>query len=303
MKALIPDGVGSVLMSVAPEPSPGPDEALVAVEAFSLNRGETFQLEQPRPGWRPGKDIAGTIVRGAADGTGPRAGSRVVGHPPQAGWAELVAVPVRQLAELPDCVSSTVAASLPLAGLTALRLLRAMGPVSSRRVLITGASGGVGHFVVEFAAAQGATITALVGSLDRGERLRELGADNVVTDLDTTEGRFDVIIDSVGGQMLQRAWRRLTDDGLIIWMGQASLSAPTLDFFDWTGGSNATMRKFHYAEPAGNDAEDLATLVRLVVKGCLHPQIGQLQRWTETPEVIEHLIKRRVRGKAVMEVA
>src|SRR5262249_58824490 len=94
-----------------------PHEALVEVVAFSPNRGETFQLEQPRPGWRPGKDIAGTVMRQAADGTGPRLGQRVVGHPDHEGWAERVAVPTDRLVVVPDTIDLTVAAALPLAGL------------------------------------------------------------------------------------------------------------------------------------------------------------------------------------------
>src|SRR5881227_1274645 len=80
------------------EPELRPNEALVAVHAFSLNRGE-LRLFQVRPeGWRPGQDIAGVVVRAAADGSGPAAGSRVVCYLDWEGWAERVAVPVRRLA-------------------------------------------------------------------------------------------------------------------------------------------------------------------------------------------------------------
>jgi hypothetical protein len=119
--------------------------------------GRDLLLEQPRPGWRPGKDIAGTVTRQAADGTGPRPGQRVAGHPDQDGWAERAAVPTDRLVVVPDTIDLTVAAALPLAGLTALRLLRLAGPAASRRVLVTGASGGVGHYFTELAADQGAT--------------------------------------------------------------------------------------------------------------------------------------------------
>lgn len=147
MKALIPTGRPEALVELAdvamPEPAPG--EALVKVEAFSVNRGEIFRLEDPRPGARPGKDIAGLVVQAAADGAGPAAGQRVAGHPEEGGWAEYAAVPAASLAPLPDSVPVTQAAALPLAGLTALRLLRTAGNVIGRRILLTGASGGVGH--------------------------------------------------------------------------------------------------------------------------------------------------------------
>src|SRR4051812_31282887 len=135
MKALIPTGdpAEPVVFGDVPEPSPGPNEALVKVEAFSINRGETFKLETPAPGDRPGKDIAGLVVQPAADGTGPAGITRVVGHVMAGGWAEYVAVPASALTELPDTVSGAQGAALPLAGLTALRLLRAAGFVLGRR--------------------------------------------------------------------------------------------------------------------------------------------------------------------------
>src|SRR6266545_3924437 len=123
MKAMVADGSGSVGLADVDEPRAGPDEAVVEVEAYSVNRGETFLLEHPRDGWRPGKDVAGRVVVAAADGSGPAVGARVVGHPESGGWAERVAVPTTALTELPANLLAEIAAPLPLAGLTALRLL------------------------------------------------------------------------------------------------------------------------------------------------------------------------------------
>lgn len=89
MKAMLPgstaDATKPVVLGEAPEPEPAADEAVVAVEAYSVNRGETFQLDggldRRWAGWRPGKDVAGTVIRAAANGTGPTAGTRVVAHP------------------------------------------------------------------------------------------------------------------------------------------------------------------------------------------------------------------------------
>ena len=169
MRALVPTAKTDDLVVIddVPEVATSDDQALVAVEAFSVNRGETFLLEKPRPGWRPGKDVAGVVVEAAPDGSGPDVGRRVVAHPPAAGWAERVAVPTAAIAVLPDTVDVLTAAALPLAGLTAMRLLDRSGPVLGRRVLITGASGGVGHYLVELAAAAGAEITAVSASTSR----------------------------------------------------------------------------------------------------------------------------------------
>ena len=127
MRAMIADGRGSVRLGEADEPVPAAHETVIAVEAYSVNRGETFQLEAPLRGWRPGKDVAGTVVSEAADGSGPPAGARVVGHAGGFGWAERAAVATSAVAVLPDSVHVATAAALPLAGLTALRLLGGPG--------------------------------------------------------------------------------------------------------------------------------------------------------------------------------
>jgi NADPH:quinone reductase-like Zn-dependent oxidoreductase len=247
--------------------------------------------------------VAGTIVQAAADGTGPTLGERVVGHPDEGGWAERVAVPVDRLVAVPDTIDLTVAAVLPLAGLTALRLVRVAGSVASRSVLVTGASGGVGHYFVELAAAQGALVTAVSRTAERGKRLRALGATDVVTTVERSVGPFDIGIDSVGGTTTPAVWHKLTPHGTLIWCGQASRARPRLDFFDWEGATSGTIRRFHYLEDEVEVATDLETLVRLVDDGRLHPEIGTVQPWRDVANVIADLTERRVRGKAVLTIA
>jgi NADPH:quinone reductase len=298
-----PDAPGRTALADVPEPEPAADEALVAVEAYSVNRGETFLLEAPREAWRPGQDVAGHLERAAVDGSGPPAGTRVVAHVPAAGWAPRVAAPTDALAALPDSVAATTASTLGVAGLTALRLLRFSGALVGRRVLLTGASGGVGHFVTELATAQGALVTAVSASPERGARLLALGAAEIVTDVETAEGPFGVIFESVGGPSLEAAIARLEPHGTLLWFGGASRQPARLDFFSAMSAPYATIMPFSYWRTGARDADDLATLVRLVAGAHLHPEIGVLADWRETPEVLVALSERRVRGKAVLTVS
>lgn len=305
MRALIPTSLAGSLVSLSdeiPEPEPTGDQLVVEVEAFSINRGEAFLLDPPAPGWRPGKDIAGRVARPAANRGGPVAGSRVVAHAEHSGWAERVAVSVHGVAALPDHVPSTVAAALPLAGLTAIRLLREAGPLASRRLLVTGASGGVGHYLVELAAQQGALVTAVTSSPERGARLLELGAVDLVQAVADASGPFDVVMESVGGNGVMDALRAVRADGLVLWFGQASGTAPVIDFFDWGVPFGVDLRRFGYQHGSTSDATDLATLVRLVASDRLHPEIGLVQDWRDTPAAIESLLRREVRGNAVLTI-
>src|SRR6266700_1123919 len=125
------------------EPEPAPDEAIVEVHAFSLNRGELALLAGRPEGWRPGQDIAGVVVKAAADGSGPKEGTRVVALVDGAGWAQRAAAHTARMATLPDNVSFASAATLPVSGLTALRTLRYGGSLLGHFVLITAASADV----------------------------------------------------------------------------------------------------------------------------------------------------------------
>ncbi|WP_030684450.1 zinc-binding dehydrogenase [Streptomyces sp. NRRL B-1347] len=300
MHRLIPTGEAArpVVFAEFPQPAPEPGEALIKVEAFAPNRGETFLLENPRPGALPGKDVAGLVVQAAADGSGPGIGTRVVGHPAQGGWAEYATVPTHSLAVLPDSVDSVRAAALPLAGITALRLLRTAGSLAGRRVLLTGASGGVGHYVTELAVGAGAELTAVTATPARGERLAELGA-HVVHEVEAAQGPFDVVLESTGGPDLPLALSKVRPGGTLVWFGQASRTPVTLDFFQLLGGpERVTIQHFHYAgAPYGSD---LAALVSLMEQGRLHPEIGRVTDWAHTADTLVDLRERRIRGKAVL---
>jgi len=175
-----PDAPGRLVIRSVPEPTPDRDEAIVRVRAISLNRGEVRRAGMAAAGWRPGWDLAGVVERAAADGSGPSVGARVVGFLPEGAWAQRVAVPKSALAELPDKVTFSQAATFPVAGLTALHALSKGGLALGRRVLVTGATGGVGDFAVQLARLAGAHVTANVRRADQIAAVRQLGAHEVV---------------------------------------------------------------------------------------------------------------------------
>ena len=283
-----------------PDPEPARDEVVIAVEAYSINRGEVILLRGPaRENWRPGADVAGRVVVAAVDGSGPAVGARVAAHAEQGGWAQRVAVATGGVAELPDAVSFEDASTLGVAALTALRLLRVVDDVSGRRLLITGASGGVGHFLTELAVTRGAEVTAVS---HRGDRLRALGA-TVVEDV--AGGPYDVVFESVGGATLVNAIRVTAPGGTLVWLGEASGEPATLHFFDVAGGDGppAAIVPFSYWRTGASDADDLAILVRLVAGGWLHPVVGVVEDWAETPRLLRALAGRELTGKAVLRVS
>lgn len=305
---LAPHGFAVELREVQ-EPEPAPGEVVVEVRAMAINRGEIRLLAARPDGWRPGQDVAGVVSRAAADGSGPPEGTRVVAWPEQAGWAERVAVPSDLVAPIGDATTFSAAATLPVAGVTALRLLRAGGELLARRVLVTGAAGGVGRFAVELAARGGAQVTGVTRNADRAAGLTDLGAGEVVHDVEGTSGPFDVVLESVGGASLSavvgRGTARLVAPrGVVLVFGNSSGESSTIDFRDFAGLGGARIEIFRVYESGQQPSfgEDLRRLVALVDGDRLHPQVGLEVSWTDANTALEALAARKVEGKAVLLV-
>jgi NADPH:quinone reductase len=284
-----------------PEPDPAPGEFLLDVRAYSVNPGELLLIERRPRDWRPGQDLAGVVLRAAADGSGPPAGARVAVRLDWEGWAERAAVPVHLAARLDDRVSFEQAVTLPIAGLTALRALRRGGAVLGRRVLVTGATGGVGQFAVQLAALAGARVTAQVRDPEQTEATLRLGATDVVTDLDDpTLGPFHLVLDGVGGPVLVAALHRTAPDGVVVTYGGGK-GAATLTISDFARQAhNAAVIGFISEHPVETKGEDVAVLADLVARDLLHPVIGRVDDWSRTPQALLALAAREFGGKAVL---
>lgn len=298
MRALVidPNAPERIALGEVPEPAVGPGQVGVRVAAVSLNYGE-LPAHGGEAGEVRGWDAAGTVVQAAADGSGPPVGARVVTMGPR-GWAELRAADTASLAVVPEGLDLGVASALPVAGGTALQALRALGGVVGRRVLVTGASGGVGRFAVQLARLAGAHVVAVVGSPARGAGLAELGADEIAVGIEAVREPVFGVIENVGGPTLVRAFQLLEPGGSVVSVGGASREPAVFPPYA-TVGPRRSLVSFTLGPGL---AADLAYLLELVRQGRLDPQIAWRGPWTRAAEASQALRERRVNGKAVLDV-
>lgn len=295
-----PDSATGLRLAKVEEPRPSANEALVSVHATSLNRGELRLLTIRPKGWIPGQDIVGVVERAAADGSGPAVGTRVAALVDQAGWAERVAVPTDRLAVLPDDVSFASAATLPVAGTTALRTLRYGGDLAGQQVLITGASGAVGRFQIQIAREQGASVTAIAAAR-HAEDLRGLGAEQVVELIELAEGPFSLITELVGGQSLAHAIERVAPGGTIVMFGSSSGELTPVGFRQFVPGhEGARLQTFAYYTSGSDIGADIASLLALVAAGRLETRVAMTMPWTDIAQALDALRQRSFSGKAVL---
>jgi NADPH:quinone reductase-like Zn-dependent oxidoreductase len=297
------------LQSVA-LPNAAPDDVTVRVTAISLNRGEVNRaLSQPTAGARPGWDFAGVIDELASDGSGPPVGTRVVGMLGTGAWAERIRSPSHAVAALPDAVTDAQAATLPVAGLTALHALRQGGLLLGRKVLVDGTTGGVGHLAVQLAAAAGAEVYGHVRRADQCAMIAEWCGDRIIVAADMRAaaacGPYHLILDSVGGSALSAALTMLQPNGTCVTFGVSEAPTTTFEsgaFFRQGGVRLYGLILFHElrtVEPAG---AGLALLAAEIERGRLCPHIEIEAPWTDIATIARRLIAREFVGKAVLHV-
>jgi NADPH:quinone reductase-like Zn-dependent oxidoreductase len=305
-----PAAPGKLAVKAVELRDPDRDEIGVRVTAISLNRGETRRaLQVADAGWRPGWDFAGVVETEAADGSGPNAGTRVVGILPSGAWAERVNCRTHAVAALPDAVGDAEAATLPVAGLTALHALRQGGLLLGRKVLVDGASGGVGHLACQLAAAAGAQVWGHIRREEHRAALAEWCGDRVVLGRDVSaakaHGPFWLILDSLGGSALSAALGMLQPNGICVTFGASAASTVTFEspeLFRAGGARLYGLTLFHELMSVERAGIGLRLLAELVEAKKLRPQIAVEAPWSEAGTIARRLIDREFTGKAVLHI-
>jgi NADPH:quinone reductase-like Zn-dependent oxidoreductase len=317
MKAFIYERYGppeTLRMAEVDKPSLEAGEVLVKVLGASVNaadwhvlRGKPLFSRATLGLLRPKHQILGVDVAGrveaVGDGvTGFKAGDEVYANlldHGYGGFADYVSVPVTVAALKPANLSFEEAAATPMAATTALQGLGHHGDLQpTHKVLINGASGGVGSFAVQIAKASGAEVTA-VTSTPNLELVRSLGADHVL-DYTTTDAlgsgrRYDRILDTVGNRSVSDLRRGLATGGKAAVTGFTSVAK--LLGVSLRGGKDVAMVQAHVT------AKDLELLSELIAAGKLRPRIDRRYRFAELPAAIAYLEQGHARGKVVVEVA
>jgi NADPH:quinone reductase-like Zn-dependent oxidoreductase len=322
MKAIIFDHYGppeDLTLQEVPAPVPGGDEVLVKVRAAAVNaadwhvmRADPFLVRLRGGLFKPrvkrlGADVAGVVLAAGPAVTRFRAGDLVFGCLPFGTWgsyAEQVCAREEILALKPAPVSFEEAAAAPLAGLTALQALRNFGQLQAgQKVLVNGASGGVGTMAVQIAKALGAEVTAVCS--DRNLDLaRSLGADHVIDysreDFTRQVQRYDVIVAANGYHPLAAYKRALSPQGRYAMVGGAGRQMAEAIFLGpWQ--SEAGGRRLGWVDMKPNLA-DMQFLADLLEAGKLKPVIDRRYGLAQVPEAIRYLEEGHARGKVVITV-
>lgn len=311
MRAVLtdPNAPAHVVLGRAPAPTCNSDQALVRVRAVSLNRGELSRASFTPAGHPIGWDVAGVVEQQAADGSGPAPGTRVVGLSLASnGWAELVAVPTSYLAPIPDGVSDQDAAALPVAALTALYGLERTRRLLGQRVLVTGASGGVGMFACQLARLMGAVVIAQVRRSEYVDLVRKTGADEVVVD-ETGEvlaagEPFHLILDGVGGPLLGHVLATLQTGSTAVLYGVTGTATAEIGLAPFLFSGDGALQGFNLYHEARHEAPSrgLARLLALVQARKLDTFVTHTASWTDVRDVAAEYMTRKHPGKVVLVV-
>jgi NADPH:quinone reductase len=311
MRAVVtdPSAAPRLRVSDTAPPEPAANEALIRVEAFSLNAGEIRTALTATSSYVPGWDFAGVVDEAATDGSTPPKGTRIFGFVPQGAWAEYLVADSRMMAEIPDGVTNAQAAALPVAAVTALASLESAGTLLRRTVLVTGAAGGVGRFACQLANLAGADVVAVSRRPALPQQLRADGIASPSVFPTAAEaaaaGRYDVILDGVGGDTLAQALTALAPGGVCVSFGNGSGRPTSFDAVDFYHTPGARLEGFWLGRfiATGTDWRPmLAWLAELVRRDRLHTPIHAVRPWTEVAEAADRLAGHGVDGKIVLTV-
>jgi NADPH2:quinone reductase len=306
MRALVADPTASPALALAdvPEPAPEPGQLLIEIEAASVNRGEIRSAGRQPPGTVIGWDAAGTVAALGEGVTQFDVGERVVTLSPGGGsFAERVAVPAEWVAPLPGDCDFVTAAALPVAGVTALGILRLARAHAGDRVLITGAAGGVGLYAVQLALQARATVTGQAAGEARAAAVRAAGAEAMVHpgDGSPVEGEFDVVLDGIGGPMLGPLLEATARNGRVVVYGN-SADAPSTFRVETFYPKAITIYGFRVftSVPPDQAVKDMANLAEQAADGLLDVTVQATAPLPEALGLIRDLYDRKVTGKVVI---
>jgi NADPH:quinone reductase-like Zn-dependent oxidoreductase len=256
-----------------------------------------------------GWDVAGVVAAQARNGSGPPKGARVVGFSRRMrGWAERIALPTSDVAEIPANVLDVDAATLPVAGLTALYALERCERLLASRVLVTGATGGVGYFACQLARLMGAHVTALLRRKGQEALAKSLSVDETLVAPDgaglDAVPKFRVIIDGVGGPALGQLLTRLDDDGRAILYGVSAGQETTFAIRDLMLTGNGRAEGFYLTREIQIEraSKGLSRLLRLLADRRLRTLVSLDADWSTVGETAARLIDRDFTGKAVLRI-
>lgn len=303
-----PAGAQLVAANV-PEPVPNANEAVVQVHSISLNRGEiSAAFYRAADGWSPGSDFAGTVVQAAASAAGPPAGTRVTGFKPDGAWAERITADVRDIAVIPDTLSFESAATLPIAGLTALYALEKGGALTGKEVLVTGATGGMGQFATQLALIGGASVTAAVyrntlaaPAAVAPERFRVVRTDDAGL-AQLRERRYDLVIESVGGDVFTAALESLAFGGTLVLLGATRDANATFNVRQFFNTGRAQIYGFNIFDEVGDKPQSagLSRLMRLIERGSVTVPLSYTGVIADIDRIARDLLESKIPGKAVL---